>query len=245
VPYQPYATPQSSPQQPQPGGSGVVVAERAPNEFSGQTLPPGMFPPAPAHPQARRTSPGKRMLGIAAGVIGALIGTALVGGMLGTKTDNGQKRIDAYLSGEGAKEFFASDAQFRATFPSIPERTVKSVNAGGAQINVVFYMSGVGDDGGFAVSEFDVPAGVPFDLNMGVNGAAAAVGGHIESAVPASFGGYPAMEFLVSGAEGHNLYVRGLAIKAPSRVYILQVVDSVNPPPGYEKFKASFRIGAQ
>jgi hypothetical protein len=148
-------------------------------------------------------------------------------------------RVREYVSGAGDKEFFAADLQFRATFPRVPDRSTQVVRPDGRDHEVVSYMADLGDTT-FAVSAVDLPGDAAGDLNMAVNGAAAGVAGHVESAQMTTFEGFPAAEYLVS-VPG-RAFVKGFIIHAGARLYQLQVVGPVNPPSGYDHFKQSFQL---
>ena len=189
-------------------------------------------PPAPA----RLGLPRFARIAIVAGVVlVALIGI----GVLVSNDDSAQKRVEAYLHGEGQKEFVASDVQFAATFPEIPDRTTKKLDVAGQQVELVFYSSG-SNVRLFGVGALDIPPGTAFDLNMAVNGSAAAAKGHVERSSLVTFNGMPAAEAVI--AAEHGLFVKTLIVQAPKRIYEVEVIGKDNPPAGYDRFKSSFRI---
>jgi hypothetical protein len=170
----------------------------------------------------------------------AITATGVGAAFLGT-SDKAEERVRNYVLGTGQKEFFASDLQFRASFPTIPSRTTKSLTSLGPDAEMVLYTSDLGS-AAFSAGAIDLPPGPAFDLNLAVNGAAAATGGHVLSSVLTTFEGHPAVEFVIAIKDHFD---QGLIVAAPARVYQLQVIDSTNPPDGYDRFKESFHIGAQ
>jgi hypothetical protein len=199
--------------------------------------PESSFPPPLPPPAAR--PPKRRILAkVLLGGLGALIGLGTIGYLTGDE-QTAQKRVDSYLDGEGQKEFFAADLQFRATFPSVPERSEQAIDADGANLLATTYMSGSGDHA-FGVSGFGLGVDRPFDLTYGVNGAAAAINGTVVSSALTTFQGFKAAEFLLDGPQG--MFVKGLIVRAPTRVYQVQVISKSNPPTGYDQFLQSFNI---
>lgn len=127
---------------------------------------------------------------------------------------------------------------FLATFPRVPERSTQNMDLGGTPAVIRMYVSEV-EDGAFVVGVFDLAQGMPFDFNLSVNGSAAAVDGRVENSRLTQFQGFDAAESLISAKGG---FAKGLVVRAPSRVYQVQVVGPDNPPEGYERFKQSFQI---
>lgn len=220
---------------PAPHGGGFRLSEPAWSSAAG--LPSGVVPASPRlAPPAGGVSDGRRVLQILVGVVAAVIisvgiGAALIG------TSSAEDRLRDYVSGTGEKEFFASDLQFRATFPTVPTRNTQKLP--GTDQDFVLYTSDLGD-AGLAIGAFDLPRNQDFDLNLSVNGAAVAIGGHVETSKLTTFEGYPAAEFLVSTGQG--LYDKGLIVRATDRIYQLQAIAKTNPPAGYDHFKDSFHI---
>jgi hypothetical protein len=200
---------------------------------------PGSIPPPP--PPVEGGLRGGRLAAVVVlGMVAFFVALAGVGTLvIGSRVD-AAARIREYVAGTGDKEFFAADVQFRASFPTIPSRSVETVDAGGESQPFVLYTSDLGT-AGFSAGAMDIPAGAEFDLNLAVNGAAVGSGGRIESASTSTFQGFPAAEYLLA-VEDEGLYVRGLIVQTPSRVYQLQAISEVNPPDGYDHFKASFHI---
>ena len=167
------------------------------------------------------------------------VGTgALLRAILGGQ-DSAEDRVNEYLTGTAEREFFASDAQFRATFPSFPERSTEEADVGGRKIEVTFYVSRV-KEGEFGVAVFDIAPGETFDLNASANGSAAGVNGRVESSALTKVQGIEAVEFVVSASD--SKFVKAVTLRAPTRVYQVIVVGPENPPEGYEKFKQSFQV---
>jgi hypothetical protein len=147
--------------------------------------------------------------------------------------------VDDYANGIGEKEFFAADSQFRATFPIVPQRSTEATEVNGVSSDVTYYTSDLGPKA-FSVSTFDLPPDWSFDLNLAVNGAAAAVDGRVASATPTTWQGFDAVEAVVS--EPGGAIIKMLIIRTPQRVYMLQAISLDAPADEYEKFKASFDI---
>jgi hypothetical protein len=222
---------------PDPAGAGPQPAFAPQPGFRPQ---PGFAgpPPPPPPPVIGRSGSGRRALPLILGVVAALVGFAGVGTVL-SGTSSAEARLQKYVSGSGDKEFFASDLQFRANFPTLPARTTQAIKSLDG-VSMVLYTSEVGD-GGFSAGAIDRPPG-HFDLNMAVNGAAAGTGGHILNSSLTTFQGFPAAEFVIAVEGGR--YDKGLLVLAADRIYELQSLDSANPPRGYDHFKASFHIAA-
>lgn len=181
-----------------------------------------------------------RKKGIAVIVISVLVGlatAAAVGSFL--EEDSAEDRVEAYLTGSEEREYVSAEGQFRAVFPGAPKRSTETADAGGTPTTITFFSKELGD-AAFTVAVIDLAQGAPFDLDAGVNGSAAAVDGKVESATRLKILGFDAAEFVIAAPEG--MFVKGLLIRAPARVYQVQVVGTANPPGGYDKFKASFRI---
>jgi hypothetical protein len=170
------------------------------------------------------------------GVVAALVASAGIGAVL-IGTSNAEDRVRKYVSGTGDKEFFASDLQFRALFPTVPSRSTQAVPGTDAQM--VMYTSDLGDVG-YGAGGIDMPHARAFDLNLAVNGVAAGLGGHVESSQLTTFAGFPAAEYVV--ALQHGLYDKGLLVRATDRVYQIQAVGKTSPPAGYDHFKESFHL---
>jgi len=170
------------------------------------------------------------------GVVAAVVASAGIGAVL-IGTGNAEDRVRKYVSGTGDKEFFASDLQFRALFPTVPSRSTQALP--GMAAEMVMYTSDLGD-GGFAAGGIDMPPGQAFDLNLAVNGVGAALGGHVESSQLTTLAGFPAAEYVISFHNG--LYDKGLLVRATNRIYQIQAVGKTNPPAGYDHFKESFHL---
>jgi hypothetical protein len=201
-------------------------------------------PIEPATSPARPSGTWRRVAVIAVAVIAAVAATSVVGSRLGSPSDRAEKRVADYVAGKGTHEFIASDSNFRASFPfGQPKRDTQSRSVGPLTVEFVNYSTET-DAGAFAVGSFVLPAGVAYDLNGGVNGAAVATAAHIESATPTTFQGFRAIEFVLTGTDSGKDYVdKGLIVDSGARVYFLQTLWQDGPAPGYDTFKASFHIG--
>jgi hypothetical protein len=204
------------------------------------------LPPPPVTPPTRKTGTAKTILFVVGCV--AIGAAALGGGLIGiaavqhaTERREAEERVNDYLDGEsaGEKEFLAADSQFRATFPVVPQRRVSQTDVAGVDLEFTMYWSELGQDA-FSVGTYEVPSETPFDLNLGVNSSAAAVSGRVEMATPTTWQDFEAMEAVISTPGG--AVVQMLVVRAPQRLYILQVVNFSGPSDGYEAFKASFEI---
>ena len=197
--------------------------------------------PEPATPNAWHKY--RRVISIAAAIVAATAGSALVGHFGDSSSKNASKRVADYIAGKGTHEFVAADSGFRATFPfGAPHRDTKTQQVGPASVNLVTYAT-ESDSGAFSVSSLVLPTGVPYDLNGGVNGAAVAIGGHIDSANATTFEGHQAIEFIISGTlSGHSYVDKGLIVTAGDHAYLLQAIWENSAAPGYDAFKASFHI---
>jgi hypothetical protein len=179
---------------------------------------------------------------VAIGIValgGGLIGLAAV--QNSAERREAEQRIDEYLDNEaeGEKEFFAADSQFRAAFPTIPQRQVTQTEVAGIALEFTMYSSPLGR-GGLAVGTFGLPPEAPFDLNLAVNGSAAAVEGRVESAAPTTWQGFDAVEAVIAAPDG--AVAQMLVVRTPQRVYTLEVVSFDGPSDAYEAFKSSFEI---
>jgi len=212
-------------------------------EFAGQPAAApfaASVPLPPPPPPAAGPAVGRRALSVLTAVVAFLVASAGVGAVL-HGSSNAQARVAKYVSGTGDKEFFAADLQFRATFPTLPSRSASNLTPDGKNHALVMYTSDLGD-AAFAVGAIDIPRNTPFDLNLAVNGAAAAVKGHVEASHLTTFEGFPAAEFVVS--VDHGVYVKGLLVRATDRLYQLHAMGKSNPPSGYDHFKESFHLVA-
>jgi hypothetical protein len=154
--------------------------------------------------------------------------------------DQGAKRVAAYLTGEEGTPYVASDLQFRAVFPKLPERDERTEEVAGMTIPTTFYMADLGSSA-YGVGGFEFTPGTPFDLNAAVNGAAAAVDGTILSAQPASFVGVDAVEATIEIGDP-DATIKIIVFRIPERAYFLQVASEDDPGPGYDEFKRSFSL---
>ena len=203
--------------------------------------PPPAPPPPPRAPTTRKGRlSGARGIGFALVVI--VVGLGVWGATMSeTESEMAQERVEDYLEGTGQKEFFASDSQFRASFPTYPVRTTETIDAQGSELPITLYTS-EGTDDAFSVGTFDLAATDQFDLVGSVNGQAAGVGGRVETSSLTSFAGREAVESVISTPQG--VYVKSLVVRSPTRVYLLQVIGRDNPPRGYDQFKGTFEITA-
>src|SRR5688572_30577090 len=203
---------------------GVLVA--APSSVGGpqERLPPPQEPLPPPAPRRGARSAARRVvlsivgvaIGFGAGVYGIPAVLSLAEGR------SAEERVDDYVNGIGEKEFFAADSQFRATFPTVPQRSIEPTEVNGVSLDITFYISDLGAKA-FSVSTFDVPPDWSYDLNLGTNGVAAGVDGRVESATPTTWQGFEAVESVLSAPGGAT--IKMLMIRTPQRVYALQVVS--------------------
>lgn len=181
----------------------------------------------------------RRKLSVAVGV---LLSLAVVGSIVIDGAD-ARQRVEDYARGESIEPYLAGDGGFRAEFPTTPERRMEKVDVGGAEVDVVDYTSGSGD-GAFTVSFADIPAGQEVGdpilrLDASAKGAAAAVKGTLTSSMITTLVGLPAVEYLIV-LDGRN--VKATSVLSGRRLYGVQVVGRENPPLGYDRFRASFRL---
>ena len=218
-------------------GSGPSATDEAPAEAPPRPAPP---PPPPSPTGRKGRLSGARGIGLVLVVI--VVGLGVWGATMSeTESDKAQERVEDYLEGTGQKEFFASDSQFRASFPAYPVRTTETIDAQGTEVPITLYTS-EGTDDAFSVGTFDLAATDQFDLVGSVNGQAAGVGGRVEASSLATFAGREAVESVISTPQG--VYVKSLVVRSPTRVYLLQVIGRDNPPKGYDRFKGTFEITA-
>jgi hypothetical protein len=189
-------------------------------------------------PPARRAAGLRPILALAAGAVAFILVAHAIQGVLGNRSDTAP-RVRTYVSGAAVEPFFASDLGFRAAFPAAPARSTTAVDVDGRPRTVVIYSSALGD-GEMIASGMDMPSGAEFGLAKAVDRVAAAVRGHLDSSAPIDFAGFPAAEFVISLDHGH--FIKGLFVRAPDRVYQLQVMGRTNPPAGYDRFKHSFEV---
>ena len=201
-------------------------------------VPPPPPPPPPELPGRKGRLSGARGIGLVLVVI--VVGLGVWGATMSqTGSEKAQERVEDYLEGTGRKEFFASDSQFRATFPTYPVRSTETIDAQGTELPITLYTS-EGTDHAFSVGTFDLAATDGFDLVGSVNGQAAGVGGRVETSSLTTFAGREAVESVISAPQG--VYVKSLVVRSPTRVYLLQVIGRDNPPEGYDQFKGTFEI---
>ncbi|MEY2471707.1 MAG: hypothetical protein QOK28_1036 [Actinomycetota bacterium] len=206
-------------------------------------------PPASAMPAAPRRPYALRLVGVIAAVVVAaiLVPVALITTLGTARTasrDKAAARVSDYIAGKGVHEFVASDSNFRASFPfGAPRRQADTQKVGSVAVDFINYGT-ESDRGAFMVGSFALPAGVPYDLNAGVNGAAVATKAHVETATPTTFQGFRAIEFVMTGTQSGNAFTdKGVFVDAGTRVYVLQTIWAGGVAPGYDAFKSSFRIG--
>ena len=179
----------------------------------------------------------KKIMVVAVAVIAGLGVSAVIGGLGDDKST--EERIEGYVSGTDSREYVSSEGKFKATFPGLPTHSTENETVGSTKIRTETFTKSAGEtEFTVAVSEF--PPGTPFDLDGGVNGAAAAVDGKVESSTKVKVQNYDAVEFLISAPD--NVFVKALLVKVQDRAYHLQVAALTNPPGGYDTFKASFQI---
>jgi transposase-like protein len=206
-------------------------------------------PSEPPRPAAPRRPYALRLVGvIAAVVVVAILVPVLLIATLGTartaSRHKAEARVSDYIAGKGVHEFVASDSNFRASFPfGAPRRQADTQHVGAVAVDFVNYGTEA-DRGAFMVGSFALPAGVSYDLNAGVNGAAVATKAHVETATPTTFQGFRAIEFVMTGTQSGNAFTdKGVFVDAGTRVYVLQTIWEGGVAPGYDAFKASFHIG--
>src|SRR5258707_14232383 len=127
-------------------------------------IPPGLVPPPPG----KRVGAGRWALQVMVGVVAAVVASAGIGAVL-TGTGHAEDRVRKYVSGTGDKEFFASDLQFRALFPTVPSRSTQAVP--GTDPQMVMYTSDLRDFA-FGAAGIRMPHGWAFDLNLAINSVA-------------------------------------------------------------------------
>lgn len=217
-------------------GNPGSTADPAP---AGAPPPPAPPPPPPPAPTGRRGRlSGARGIGLVLVVI--VVGVGARGATMSeTDSEKAQERVEDYLEGTGQEELFASDSQFRASFPTYPVRTTETIDAQGSELPITLYTT-EGTDNAFSVGTFDLSATDQFDLVGSANGQAAGVGGRVETSSLTTFAGREAVESVISTPQG--VYVKSLVVRSPTRVYLLQVIGRDNPPKGYDQFKGTFEI---
>jgi hypothetical protein len=176
------------------------------------------------------------------GFAGLLFVLALVG-LVVVDGDEEARRVEDYARGQGGTLYTATDGGFQGAFPTSPERRTKRVDAMGSTVEVVDYTSG-SDDYAFTMSFADVAAsqevGDPIvRLNASATGAAAAVKGKLVSSRITTLVGLPAVEYLISTGD---TFVKATSAMSGRRLYGIQVVGERDPPTGYDRFRASFRL---
>jgi hypothetical protein len=203
-----------------------------------------MAPPAP--PPKERSSRGSgagfgkllvRAVVIVAVGFGATKGFDVVRDY---RDDQGAKRVAAYLTGEEGTPYVASDLEFRAVFPKLPERQERTDEVLDISVPTTSYVADLGSSA-YVVGGYEMTPDMPFDLNAAVNGAAAAVDGTILSAQPTSFVGVDAVEATIEVGDPAAT-IKIIVFRIPERAYFLQVVSEDDPGPGYDEFKRSFAL---
>ena len=175
----------------------------------------------------------------------ALAGLVALVGLTGTTAPAPQAGATAraieYAVGSGEREFVASDAQFGATFPQMPQRLEEPLDPAAPAGTITHYVAEI-SDAAFSVSSFAIGADDLFDLDLAANGAAAALEGRLEASTRTSLAGHEAVEYVVAAPNG--IYVKAIVARTPTRVYQVQVGGLGNPPTGYAEFVQSFHITA-
>ena len=195
--------------------------------------------PTPSVPPPRRDPP-KVLTWIAAALIA--IGAIGIPAYLGLREHGKEQQVTAFTSGTGGEKFISPDGDFSATFPSTPSRSEHTVDLPkiGGPRQVILWSSGSRRNM-FGVQVLSVPPGTDYNFSEGLEAAAAAVGGQVIQSRVTSFEGHVAGEGVVRSRSGY--FVKALIVPMSGRLYTLLVAANQDPPPGYDKFKASFAIG--
>ena len=178
----------------------------------------------------------KRAVAVVLGVALFLASALAVNWFVGRGDRAAQSRVNRYQAGRGGEAFVSREEQFRAIFPGSPTRSTR--HPGGASTAITGYASG-SNNAQFAVSTFPLAPEVAFDFDRAVNGITTGAKGRLVNSTPTTFEGDPAAECLISVG---NAFLKALVVRAPSRVYQVQVLGRESPPRGYDRFKASFHI---
>jgi hypothetical protein len=143
------------------------------------------------------------------------------------------------------KPFTATDAHFKASFPTPPKRTEQKVPAGSAPLRLVQYSSEWSSDTGYTVGWFQL-AQAPAETGMRTfleatrAGSVSAIRGTLLSSEFITVGGRQAVEYLASIPGGH--FVKSRTLVVGRSVYVLQVVSASKTPPRYQEFVDSFSV---
>jgi hypothetical protein len=144
-------------------------------------------------------------------------------------------------SADPAEEFVASDAGFSASFPTPPTRLSEPFEVGERATTLVEYTSETPEAVYSVVSHDLAPVDtLDLDLDLAPESAAASIGGQLEASQRRSIQGHDAVEYVIALPDG--IFVKTVTIRAPARVYHVQVAGVTNPPVGYDQFIWSFAI---
>jgi hypothetical protein len=179
----------------------------------------------------------------------ALLLVILVGALVantGSKGSSAKSAVTSFAAGKKGAPFTASDASFKAVFPTTPKRQEQQVPAGATSLRLVQYTSELSSDLGFSAGWFRLPTapapeGVKTFLDATVNGSVAAIKGKLLSSKSLNvLGSNPAVEYTATAPEKH--FVKARTILVGGDVFILQVVSDQAEPIGYARFVDSFTV---
>jgi hypothetical protein len=144
--------------------------------------------------------------------------------------------VASFDGGNSSVSVAEADGQFRASFPSQPERSVLN-DANG---DITTYTS-VASDGSFTVTFLPWSSEMPSDLSTMEGEARATMPGKLLSTRPTTFLHVPALESVSFDAADH-LYDKEVAFVAENRWFMLDVAGVQNPPVGFGSFMDSFTL---
>jgi len=171
-------------------------------------------------------------------IIGVLIGVTI---LLTRSTDHtiGADELAKALQPQSGRAFVSSESHFRVTFPGAPTRTTKDVGEEPFSVAMTSYLSVKGGHA-FGVSVVDAPPELSIDLNTAVRDTAKTTKGQVVSATITTFQGFPAADAFMSAPGGLTNHM--LLVRAPNRVYELDVISTERDPSGFASFRDSFTI---
>jgi hypothetical protein len=152
-------------------------------------------------------------------------------------------RLQDYLAGE-VQPYTSAEGRFRADFPGPPAQESSTETVGAETLDMTTYLSKI-QRAAFGVSFFDLRPDLDgaFDLELGVNGSAVAIGGAVEEMEPLTFLGHPAMRYRISTPK--QAFILGVLVHAPGRVYqVITVGQHLDDDArdAHERFVASVEI---
>jgi hypothetical protein len=230
------------------GGQVPVFPGSAPLETASTSAPSSQpaGPPLPGPAFSFEQPPAKKQQSTAAKVIGVVL--ALVAGLVSFVVvrnvvggGGAGPSLAEFTAGSAVVPFSDPNGRFTVAMPKGPQEQRQSIAApDGGQIDVVMYVAEKGDEYAFGAGYVDA-GGRPIDLQGAVRGAAANVGGTIQSQTPRAISTMQGIQFHMTAAgEPITAWVG----TSGSTMYHLLAGGMAPADPSIETFFNSFTLTA-